>query len=65
MAQPVKVDQSLVTGQLDNGLRYVIFPNTLPPTRFEAHLEMHAGSVDEREDEQVSMRGAGRGGRMR
>ncbi|CAI5976993.1 unnamed protein product [Closterium sp. NIES-65] len=39
-------------GMLDNGLRYVILPNKLPPNRFEAHLEMHVGSVDEREDEQ-------------
>ena len=33
--------------------RYVILPNKLPPTRFEAHLEIHAGSVDEGVDEQV------------
>lgn len=35
-------------------MRYVIFPNKSPPNRFEAHLEVHAGSVDEREDQQVS-----------
>lgn len=34
--------------------RYVILPNKLPPTRFEAHLEVHAGSVDEGPDEQVT-----------
>ncbi|CAM6089817.1 unnamed protein product [Calypogeia fissa] len=39
-------------GQLSNGLRYVILPNKVPPNRFEAHMEMHVGSVDEREDEQ-------------
>jgi len=33
--------------------RYVILPNKLPPTRFEAHLEVHAGSVDEGVHEQV------------
>ena len=33
--------------------RYVILTNKLPPTRFEAHLEIHAGSVDEGVDEQV------------
>jgi predicted Zn-dependent peptidase len=49
----VKGNQQLVTGQLDNGLRYVLLPNKTPPERFEAHLEVHAGSVDEREDEQV------------
>lgn len=39
-------------GMLDNGLRYVILPNKVPPNRFEAHLEMHVGSVDEGENEQ-------------
>ncbi|KAJ7516395.1 hypothetical protein O6H91_22G056800 [Diphasiastrum complanatum] len=39
-------------GQLDNGLRYVILPNKVPPNRFEAHMEMHVGSVDEAEHEQ-------------
>lgn len=42
----------LEIGRLENGLRYVILPNKSPPMRFEAHLEVHAGSVDEREDEQ-------------
>ena len=44
-----------MVGQLENGLRYVILPNKLPPKRFEAHLEVHAGSVDEREHERVSV----------
>lgn len=39
-------------GQLKNGLRYVILPNTVPANRFEAHMEMHVGSVDEEENEQ-------------
>ena len=43
----------LVTGQLKNGLRYVILPNKTPPNRFEAHLEVHAGSVDELQNQQV------------
>lgn len=42
----------LVQGQLENGLKYVVLPNKTPPERFEAHLEVHAGSVDERVDEQ-------------
>lgn len=42
----------LYRGQLQNGLRYVILPNKVPPNRFEAHMEIHAGSVDEDEDEQ-------------
>ena len=43
---------NLHIGKLSNGLRYVILPNASPPNRFEAHLEVHAGSVDELEDEQ-------------
>jgi len=39
-------------GTLPNGLRYVVLPNPVPPRRFEAHLEIHAGSVDEQEHEQ-------------
>lgn len=43
---------NLEIGKLSNGLRYVILPNASPPNRFEAHLEVHAGSVDEEQDEQ-------------
>ncbi|XP_027125887.1 stromal processing peptidase, chloroplastic [Coffea arabica] len=39
-------------GQLRNGLRYLILPNKVPPSRFEAHMEVHVGSIDEEEDEQ-------------
>ncbi|RZC65954.1 hypothetical protein C5167_009648 [Papaver somniferum] len=39
-------------GQLKNGLRYIILPNKVPGERFEAHMEVHVGSVDEEEDEQ-------------
>ncbi|EEF45995.1 pitrilysin, putative [Ricinus communis] len=42
----------LYRGQLKNGLRYLILPNKVPPNRFEAHMEVHAGSIDEEEDEQ-------------
>jgi predicted Zn-dependent peptidase len=35
----------LTVGQLDNGLRFVILPNSVPPNRFEAHLELHAGRL--------------------
>lgn len=41
--QELPVAPTLKLGQLDNGLRYVILPNKLPPNRFEAHLEMHVG----------------------
>eukprot|EP00882_Tetradesmus_deserticola_P022532 GHRQ01024449.1.p4 GENE.GHRQ01024449.1~~GHRQ01024449.1.p4 ORF type:complete len:172 (+),score=77.47 GHRQ01024449.1:953-1468(+) len=52
LSQRVKGNEQLITGQLSNGLRYVLQPNRTPPQRFEAHLEVHAGSVDEREHEQ-------------
>lgn len=42
----------LYRGQLKNGLRYIILPNKVPPNRFEAHMEVHAGSIDEEVDEQ-------------
>ncbi len=37
-------NEALELGALENGLRYVILPNRSPPSRFEAHLEIHAGS---------------------
>ena len=37
-------NSALELGSLPNGLRYVLLPNRSPPARFEAHLEVHAGS---------------------
>ncbi|KAJ4963796.1 hypothetical protein NE237_023735 [Protea cynaroides] len=42
----------LYRGQLKNGLRYLILPNKFPANRFEAHMEVHVGSIDEEDDEQ-------------
>ncbi|GMH25761.1 hypothetical protein Nepgr_027604 [Nepenthes gracilis] len=42
----------LYRGQLKNGLRYIILPNKVPLNRFEAHMEVHVGSIDEEDDEQ-------------
>eukprot|EP00268_Persea_americana_P007317 TRINITY_DN1270_c2_g1_i2.p1 TRINITY_DN1270_c2_g1~~TRINITY_DN1270_c2_g1_i2.p1 ORF type:complete len:1245 (-),score=273.98 TRINITY_DN1270_c2_g1_i2:1667-5401(-) len=39
-------------GQLKNGLHYIILPNKIPTNRFEAHMEVHVGSIDEEDDEQ-------------
>lgn len=36
--------KDLVLGELTNGLKYVILPNAVPPERFEAHLEICAGT---------------------
>jgi len=52
LGSEMKGEPNLVTGQLENGFRYVILPNKLPPKRFEAHLEVHVGSVDELPNEQ-------------
>ncbi|KAJ0973564.1 hypothetical protein J5N97_021523 [Dioscorea zingiberensis] len=38
--------------QLKNGLRYIILLNKIPANRFEAHMEVHVGSIDEEDDEQ-------------
>jgi hypothetical protein len=52
LGAPLPEHPLLRRGTLPNGLRYVVLPNAVPPNRFEAHLEMHAGSVDEGEAEQ-------------
>ncbi|KAI8464353.1 MAG: LuxS/MPP-like metallohydrolase [Monoraphidium minutum] len=52
LSQEIQPHGELLRGQLPNGLQYVLLPNKTPPARFEAHLEMHVGSVDERTDEQ-------------
>lgn len=41
---PLRQNEALEMGSLENGLRYVLLPNRSPPSRFEAHLEVHAGS---------------------
>jgi predicted Zn-dependent peptidase len=43
----------LRSGQLDNGLKYIILPNAVPPNRFEAHLEVLSGSAHELDSQQV------------
>ncbi|CAI9113723.1 OLC1v1014379C2 [Oldenlandia corymbosa var. corymbosa] len=52
LASELPSHPKLHRGQLKNGLRYLILPNKVPPNRFEAHMEVHAGSIDEEEDEQ-------------
>lgn len=45
LAQQIAENTELVRGRLSNGLEYVILPNETPPSRFEAHLEVHAGRL--------------------
>ncbi|KAL1833643.1 hypothetical protein ACET3Z_003294 [Daucus carota] len=52
LASELPSHPKLYRGQLNNGLRYLILPNKIPANRFEAHMEVHAGSIDEEEDEQ-------------
>ncbi|CAN6201069.1 unnamed protein product [Urochloa humidicola] len=49
---PLPEHPKLIRGQLKNGLRYLILPNKVPANRFEAHMEVHVGSIDEEDDEQ-------------
>jgi zinc protease len=48
----LKPDAQAVFGQLDNGLRYVILPNTTPPGRASLRLYMNVGSLMEADDQQ-------------
>ena len=45
LSENLKQADNLRMGQLANGFSYVMLPNKVPPQRFEAHLEMHAGMV--------------------
>jgi hypothetical protein len=44
--------KGLVEGTLSNGLAYKILPNSVPSGRFEAHLEVLSGSIQELESQQ-------------
>jgi zinc protease len=46
-AQPLPTDQRLTTGQLENGLHYIILPHNVPPGRVEMYVHMGTGSLNE------------------
>lgn len=50
--KPLVPHAGIKRGALPNGLRYVMLKNAMPPGRFEAHIELHVGSVDEEPHEQ-------------
>ena len=50
---PLPEHPGLVAGALPNGFRYSIFKNKIPANRIYANLAVHAGSVDEADNEQV------------
>ncbi|MBK7406260.1 MAG: insulinase family protein [Phycisphaerales bacterium] len=41
------MDPALVTGELDNGLRYIVLEHAVPPGRAVAWIHMHTGSLNE------------------
>lgn len=49
---PLPQHPDLVQGKLENGFTYLILPNKVPPGRFEAHLEVLSGSVNELSNQQ-------------
>lgn len=48
----IGTDPKAVFGSLDNGLRYVIYPNTEPPKRVSLRLHIASGSLMEADDQQ-------------
>jgi len=49
---PIPLDTNVITGTLDNGLRYYIRKNSKPAQRVEFRLVVNAGSVLEDDDQQ-------------
>lgn len=47
----LKADQKAVFGSLDNGMDYIIYPNTEPPGRFSTRLHIAAGSLMEEDNQ--------------
>lgn len=52
LEEKLPTHQGVRRGVLPNGLRYVVLRNAMPPQRFEAHIELHVGSIDEGPHEQ-------------
>ena len=46
-AQPLPTDPSLVTGELDNGLKYIVRQHAVPPGRAVMWVHIHSGSLNE------------------
>jgi zinc protease len=46
-AQSLPTDPALVTGELDNGLRYIVRQHANPPGRAVMWIHMHTGSLNE------------------
>ena len=46
-AQALPTDPSLVTGELDNGLKYIVRQHPVPPGRAAMWVHIHSGSLNE------------------
>ncbi len=51
LAAPLPTDPRLVTGVLDNGLRYFVMKNSNPPGRVSMRLHISTGSLNETEQQ--------------
>ena len=45
--EPLPTDPSLVTGELDNGLHYIVKKHSVPPGRAVMWIHMQTGSLNE------------------
>lgn len=48
----LKPDPAAVHGQMENGVRYIVLPNTEPPKRVSIRLHIATGSLMEEDDQQ-------------
>src|SRR5690606_1639198 len=48
----ISPDADAVFGTLENGMRYIIYPNSEPPARVSLRLHIAAGSLMEADDQQ-------------
>ncbi len=48
----LKPDSAVIFGQLPNGMRYILMPNTYPQDRVSMHLNIQAGSLNETDAQQ-------------
>lgn len=51
IAAALPQDEKLITGQLDNGLRYMIYPHAQPKDQVNLWLQIHTGSLQEEDNE--------------
>ena len=51
IAAPLPQDEKLITGQLQNGLKYMIYPHAQPKDQVSLWLQIHTGSLQEEDNE--------------